>query len=264
MVSQYQTERRLTWCYAGLGVLLAVSVICSGIAYSHWRATLDVCPGGWLENTNCGCIFFGTSTYQYFNGGHNSYCLYAIFALIPIMAYAIIMALFHMYRVCINNIGQFEDDKTTAMDEIEGESIVVTSRARVTENNDAVIYCWIPSSCIAAVFCIYNIVHAAIITNGFLRTCTQYRGYLVRVMNVAGDQASAIHFRLGCQAIFDFMDYTQQNSLVPRHGDFINTGAALQLALIASWISVLLWIAVAVYSALRAYRERDVLTCCGN
>lgn len=63
----------------------------------------------------------------------------------------------------------------------EGESIVATSRARITHHNDAVIYCWIPTSCIAAIFCIYNLVHAGIITAGFMRTCTQYRGYIARV-----------------------------------------------------------------------------------
>lgn len=63
----------------------------------------------------------------------------------------------------------------------EGESIVVTTRTRMSKQNDGVIYCWIPTCCIAAVFCIYNLVHAAIITDGFIKTCDQYRGYLVRV-----------------------------------------------------------------------------------
>ncbi|XP_049888025.1 uncharacterized protein LOC126382258 [Pectinophora gossypiella] len=263
-MNQYQTERRLTWCYTGLAVLLALSIICISVAYQHWKATLDVCPGGWLENTSCGCIFFGSSNFQYFSGGHNSYCLYAIFAPLPIMVYAIIMALFHMYRVCINNVGQYEDEKSTTMEEIEGESIMVTSRARVTHRNDAVIYCWIPTSCLSAVFCIYNIVHAGFITHGFLRACTQYRGYLVREFHATGDHASAIHFRLSCQAIFDFMDYIHKDPPNSRRGDFINTGAALQLAIIASWLAVAVWIAVTVYTAVRAYREKDVLTCCGN
>lgn len=79
-----------------------------------------------------------------------------------------------------------------------------------------------------------------------------------------GNHVSVIHFRLSCQAIFDFMDYLQKEAPMSRRGDYINTGVSLQLALIMSWVSVGLWILVAIYTARRAYRERDVLTCCGN
>lgn len=117
-MNQYQTEKTLCWCYGLVATLLVISVICIGIPYNHWKKTLDVCPGNPLENTNCGCIFFGIHTSRYFNGGHNSYCLYAIFAPLLPVAYAIAMALFHMYRVCINNIGQYEDEKSMAMEEM--------------------------------------------------------------------------------------------------------------------------------------------------
>ncbi|CAK1548626.1 unnamed protein product [Leptosia nina] len=263
-MNQYLTERRLCWCYGLLAVLLAATVICLGIPYNHWKATLDVCPGSWLENNNCGCILYGVSTYQYFTGGHNSYCLYAVFAPIPILVYALIMAIFHMYRVCINNIGEYEGEKSTTMDEIEGETIVVTTRSRAAQNIDGVIFCWIPTSSVAAVFAVYNLIHASIITDGFLKTCQQYRGYLVREVRASGDQATAIHFRLSCQAIFDFMDYIQKDAPNSRRGDFINTGISMEIAIITSWLAVVLWIAVAVYTAIRAYKERDVLTCCGK
>ncbi|CAH2068955.1 unnamed protein product, partial [Iphiclides podalirius] len=146
-----------------------------------------------------------------------------------------------MYRVCINNIGQYEGEKSTTVEEIEGETIVVSSRARISQQNDAVIYCWIPTSCIAAIFGIYTLIHAAIITDGYLKTCFQYRGNLVTKMQAAGDQATAIHFRLTCQAIFDFMDYIQKGAPNSQRGDYINTGVVLQLAIITSWISACLW-----------------------
>ncbi|KAG7304299.1 hypothetical protein JYU34_011239 [Plutella xylostella] len=263
-MNQYQTERRLCWMYGLLSLLLAVCVICIGVPYNHWRGTLDVCPGSWLENTNCGCILYGVNSFQYFNGGHNRICLYAVFAPLPLILYAVVMALFHMYRVCINNVGQYEDEKSTAMEEIEGESIVVTTRTRVSERNDGVIHCWVPSTVFACIFAIYNLVHASIVTDGYLKTCTQYRGALVKEFRASGDHATAIHFRLTCQAIFDFMDYIQKDAPNSRRGDIINTGVALQLALITAWLAVALWIAVAVYTALRAYKERTVLTCCGN
>lgn len=263
-MNQYITERRLCWCYGILVLCLTVSVICIAIPYNYWKTTLDVCPGGYFENTNCGCILFGLSTRQYFNGGHNSYCLYTIFAPLPLVAYAVVMALFHMYRVCINSKNQYVDEKATSVEEIEGEVIVVRSRAKLSRQNDGVIYCWIPTSIIAAIFCIYNLVHAAITTEGFVRTCNQYRGYFVTKLPASGNHASVIHFRLACQAIYDFMDYTLTNSPNSRLSENINTGVSLQMAIIASWVSVVIWIFVVVYTARRAYSERDVLTCCGN
>lgn len=60
------------------------------------------------------------------------------------------------------------------------------------------------------------------------------------------------------------MDYIQKDAPNSRRGDFINTGVALHLAVIASWVAVAFWIAIVVYTARRAFRERHVLTCCGN
>ncbi|XP_063633598.1 uncharacterized protein LOC134804480 [Cydia splendana] len=265
-MNQYVIEKRLCICYGMLALLLTIAVVFVAIPFNHWRTTLNVCPGNYFENTNCGCIFYGVTTYRNFNGGHHSRCMYATLAPVPILIYAIIMALFHMYRVCINNVGRYEDEKSASMQEIEGQSIVVTSRARVAQRNDSVIYCWVPSATIGAIFCIYNLVHAAIITDGFVKTCNQYRSYLVTELRAAGDQTTAIHFRLSCQAIYDYMDYIQKNpnGIVTQGEYYINTGLLLQLAIIASWVSVALWMAVVVFTTMRAYKERHVLTCCGQ
>lgn len=87
---------------------------------------------------------------------------------------------------------------------------------------------------------------------------------LLQQLHATGDHATAIHFRLTCQAIFDFMDYIQKDAPNSRRGDFINTGIALQIALLTSWLSVILWIVVVIHTAIRAYKERNVLTCCGK
>lgn len=263
-MNQYQVERRLCLCYALTAFFMLVCLISIAIPYHHWKTNLNVCPGNYLENTNCGCIFFGVSTTLYFNGGHISYCLYAIIAPIPVIAYAAIMGIFHMYRVCINNVGEYEDEKSTAMEEIEGESIVVRTRSRVAHKNDSVIYCWIPNACISAVLVLYTLIHASIITHGFVRTCNQFRIHTVREIISIGDQASVIHFRLSCSAIFDFMDYLLKDPTNSRRGELINTGASLQIALFTAWVSVALLIVISVLSSIRAHKERHVLTCCGN
>ncbi|KAI8430132.1 hypothetical protein MSG28_000532 [Choristoneura fumiferana] len=202
-MNQFVAERRLCACYGVLALLLAVAVVFVAVPYNHWRTTLNICPGTYFENTDCGCIFYGVNTFRDFNGGHNSLCMYATMAPIPILVYAIIMALFHM--------------------------------ARVTQRNDSVIYCWIPTACIAAIFGVYNLVYAVIITDGFIKTCNQYRNYLVRSPTGINDQ-----------------------------NWYINTGVLLQIAIICAWVCVALWIAVVVFTSIRAYKERHVLTCCGK
>lgn len=87
---------------------------------------------------------------------------------------------------------------------------------------------------------------------------------MLQELRATGDHATAIHFRLACQAIYDFMDYIQKDAPNSRRGDFINTGVALQLAIITAWASVGILVVIVVYTALRAFKERHVLTCCGN
>lgn len=117
-MNQFVAERRLCVCYGVLALLLGVTVVFVAVPYNHWRTTLNICPGTYFENTDCGCIFYGVNTFRDFNGGHNSLCMYATMAPIPILLYAIIMALFHMYRVCINNVGRYEDEKSKSMQEM--------------------------------------------------------------------------------------------------------------------------------------------------
>lgn len=83
-------------------------------------------------------------------------------------------------------------------------------------------------------------------------------------MRATGNQVTAIYSRLGCQPVFDFMDYLQPEYVFDRRrNDFINTGLALQMAIACSWLSVIVWIAIVVINSIRAYKDRHVSTCCG-
>lgn len=84
-------------------------------------------------------------------------------------------------------------------------------------------------------------------------------------LRAAGDQTSAIHFRLSCQSIYDYMDYIQKSPTgINDQNWYINTGVLLQIAIICAWVCVALWVAVVVFTSIRAYKERHVLTCCGK
>ncbi|XP_048481932.1 uncharacterized protein LOC119691291 isoform X1 [Plutella xylostella] len=243
MKQQYQTENRLGWLYGLLALLLAVCVICIGVPYYHWRTALRQCPGFYTVKT-CGCILYGEVKYRHFGGSYDWVCHYAVFAPLPLIPYAVIMALFHMYRVCTNKVGQYENKNTRNMKEIiseknDGAIHLVQSKA---------IHCWVPSTVVACIFAIYNFVHASILTDGYLTTCNQYRGYLATKFDESGDYATAIHFRLTCQAIFDFIDYIEKDPYVEDQStvDIIHTGLALQSAIITAWLAVALWIIVAI------------------
>lgn len=96
---------------------------------------------------------------------------------------------------------------------------------------------WIVISCFSAFFTLYALVHFSVYCNGFLSTCNQYRLTLQRILAVSGTALPVIHSRLNCQAVFDFMDYMQPDSIYATRDGFINTGLDLLLGIFASFAS---------------------------
>lgn len=118
---------------------------------------------------------------------------------------------------------------------------------------------WIPAAISAALMLLYTIVHAAMLLDGFLQTCRQYRIELLRFMRASGPMVAALQGRITCPAVLDFMDYLHPDpSFDRRRIDRINTGACLVLALIAVWLSVVLWIVILVINVVQARRSRHL------
>lgn len=65
----------------------------------------------------------------------------------------------------------------------------------------------------------------------------------------------AIHNRLPCGAIFDFMDYVQPDANDWRRGNEINTGIALQLAISTSWFNFISWFATCSINLIMARKR---------
>lgn len=64
-MDQGKAEKALTISYALITFMGAITSITSGIAWGHWKETLDKCVRG----KNCSCILYGTHSYsQYFQG----------------------------------------------------------------------------------------------------------------------------------------------------------------------------------------------------
>lgn len=67
MDKQRQVEKKLSIAYSLCIALGATACITSGIAWGHWKETLDHC-GNWGGRRNCSCILYGTNTLTYFQG----------------------------------------------------------------------------------------------------------------------------------------------------------------------------------------------------
>lgn len=101
---------------------------------------------------------------------------------------------------------------------------------------------WVTTSILSAFFTIYSVVHFAMFVSGYYRTCNQYRQSLERMLGIGGSAMPVIHSRLGCQGVFDFMDYVQQDSAWSSRGGFIYTGLDLILGMVASAFSWILYL----------------------
>jgi hypothetical protein len=102
----HEREKLLALLYSAAALLSLVTIICSAVPWSHWEEILDTCP-----SVRCGCILFGKQTFNEFNGGAISKCYFTTFASVPAFVIAIIMAVYHGYRVCMFSS---DADHTTA------------------------------------------------------------------------------------------------------------------------------------------------------
>jgi hypothetical protein len=91
-----EREKQLTFLYGAGACLSLVTIICSAVPWNHWEEILDTCMG-----VRCGCILFGTQTFHTFNGGDISMCYFITLASVPAFITAVIMAVYHGYRVCM-------------------------------------------------------------------------------------------------------------------------------------------------------------------
>lgn len=134
----------------------------------------------------------------------------------------------------------------------------MTSR---NELNDKSItpYYWVPCSIISGIFTIYMLVYSIIYTDGFMRTCNQYRHELVKSMQLSGNQVAALRGRLSCAAILDFMDFLHQDfSYERRREGRINTPAAIIIALTFAWLSVAVWFYIFIVNVRQSRASRSV------
>lgn len=92
----HEREKRLAYLYSVTAMLSLVTIICSAVPWNHWEEILDT-----SLSVRSGCILYGTQTFRTFNGGAISMCYFTTLASVPAFIIAIIMTVYHGYRVCM-------------------------------------------------------------------------------------------------------------------------------------------------------------------
>lgn len=239
-MDQGSAEKKLTAFYSLIVALGATTSITSGIAWGHWKQTLDQCIG-----RNCSCILYGVHTPTVFLGGKDAACIWVTYGPLLYMILSIAMACFHGFRVLFSSkkvvtrtvTAKNEIGETIELHAVQGESTNPLPRAF-----------WITMATITSIFTLYGLIHFSILTDGFFSTCKQYRLALHKQLGFGGTITPVIHERLACTAIYDFMDYIQPDSGNAYREGFINTGIDLTLSISASCFVWVLFLVSSIFN----------------
>ncbi|XP_015430628.1 PREDICTED: uncharacterized protein LOC107187133 [Dufourea novaeangliae] len=255
MIDERRAECTLSVLYVSSAILSVTSLTSLVTVWQHWAWTLDVCV-----NVDCGCILHCINTFSTFTGGDAKLCQFGVYGTIPAILVGLCLGGYHGYRCCIDrNLdkpARITDDTTRNLNESGGDRRTVVIRPK---RRGPYKY-WIPVVFLAILLCCLSLAHAVVMTDGYYKTCDQYRKRLVRILDLTIGEAEAIHNRLSCGAIFDFMDYLQSTESSWRSGSRIDTGFALRLAVISTWLNFFDWAFVFLLSVIMA--RRRLFSCC--
>ncbi|XP_014213356.1 uncharacterized protein LOC106642937 [Copidosoma floridanum] len=271
-VSSELVEKVLSVLYATSALASLLSMLLMLIVWQHWIWTLDGCING-----DCGCILYGKSTFSTFMGGDVKLCHYGSFGLVGNLLVSIVLGFYHGYRSCIPR--SLSEPRALATGAAGGTGGTRVPGKRSYENRRSMecevmvvgpkqrapFKSWMPFCFLAIPLSALALIYAAVVTDGYSKTCAQYRRNLVRLVNPIGQELLVIHNRLNCGAIFDFMDYLHPDPINSRRGDIIDTGLLLQTSIAFAWINVLVWVTVLClngYMGRQRHKLRNESMCC--
>ena len=252
-MKEKRAELMLSVLYVSSAILSVTSLISLLTVWRYWAWTLDVCI-----SIDCGCILYGINTFRTFMGGDAKLCHFGVYGLIPAILISLFLGGYHGYRCCINkNLEepvQVYDDTTRNLNS-DQRTVVIRPKRRGPYKQ------WIPGVFLAILLSCLSLAHAVVTTDGYYKTCEQYRKRLIQMLDSRGPAAEVIHNRLSCGAILDFMDYLQPDISVSdwKRGKEIDTGFALRLAIVSTWLNFCAWILALLLNVTMARRR---LCCC--
>ncbi|CAB3378150.1 Hypothetical predicted protein [Cloeon dipterum] len=258
---QQRSERRLIYVYSVGAVFSAIGLVCTAVAFGYWHFTLDECDGDPIvDKRHCGCLLFTQSSTRLLIGGDTRVCHFVEFSTIPGIVIGFSMAAWHWYRVffVLNKPPKrYRRRPVNAQEVNQKGEVIVVQRTSWTS-----VASWLSAFLLVLLVGALSLTAAVTITVGSVQTCEQYRENLIETLSADGYMAALIKDRLSCQAVFDFMDYLlpikERNS-----ANFINTGVALQLGIVAIWFSAVAFTAAASLCFIQATR-RTRHRCCSR
>lgn len=239
-MKEQRAERILSVLYISCAILSVTSLICLVTVWQYWAWILNVCI-----SIDCGCILYGINTFSTFMGGDVKLCHFGVYGLIPAILVGLCLGGYHGYRSCIN---RSLDIPVRICEDISrnlngNESSITTTTVVIRPKRRTPCKQWMPAVFITILLCCLSLAHAVVTTDGYYKTCEQYRKRLIQVLGSTGREVEVVHNRLSCGAIFDFMDYLQTDitnwNRVKKIE--IDTGFALQLAIISTWFNFFAW-----------------------
>ncbi|KAF7273774.1 uncharacterized protein LOC143198770 [Rhynchophorus ferrugineus] len=250
MTDQLGIEKRLAISYAFCTIMGIIASVSTGIVWSHWYRTLDKCGIG----RNCSCILYGQNTLSTFLGGGQAPCIWVTFGPLLYAFFSLCMTCFHGYRVLFTTKSPKMRTRRTMLATMHGSSVQVETIAQ--EDISSLYRCfWITISVFTSFFFVYALIHFSIYLDGYYTTCNQYRIVLQKLLRMHGTALPVVHGRLHCQSIFDFMDYMQLDNDVAFRNGFINTGLALIIGLISSFVGCILFLSASILNIIMAKRH---------
>ncbi|XP_014238111.1 uncharacterized protein LOC106659882 [Trichogramma pretiosum] len=236
-----QAEKILYILYSFCAIASIISMVSLIVPWQHWAFTLAVSSPS-VEN--CECILNGVATFNTFMGGNVRACHFGAYGLLPCIVFSTIMASYHGYRSCISRT--LSPPRTVTLQRIyRGSKTNLDDQIfNVAPKQRYLFGHWMSMSIATLFLCVLAFCHTVVITDGYFKTCSQYRNNLGKLLHSTGEEMKVIRNRLSCGAIFDYMDYIQPDANNWRRAESINTGLALQLSITTSSINFILLIII--------------------
>ncbi|XP_034244552.1 uncharacterized protein LOC117647122 [Thrips palmi] len=246
-------------CCASLLTVVSLAVI-----LTHWHDALDACA-----HADCGCLLYArvsTSSYA-IQGSDVSLCWFSGAAPLPGLVFALSLAAWYGYRGFVR-VPASERRAVTDLRGADGSAVRLVSRggpalqvrgpedtARLTERIARAAAFTIMQGVACLLLGLLAVSHVAVLTDGFLTACREYRHAVLKTLRASGNLAQLVNDRLSCPVIFDFLDYMKPDAReVFQDGHWfpgqralatVNTSAALVISLVAAYSCMVLWFALA-------------------
>lgn len=137
---------------------------------------------------------------------------------------------------------------------------MMTTRSEIDDGDEILLSYWIPASFVSGFMVLYTLVHSIVYIDGAWQSCSQYRNELIKYMQSTGPLVTAVQGRISCSAVFDFMDYIFTGANDRIRIDRIDTSWCLNLAMLSSCASFILWCGVFFINVAQARRTQKLRT----